>query len=242
MENRFIVIVPVYNAVNYIDGCIDSILCQRYDNFRLCIINDGSTDGTREKISRRHQPWNMDIVHLVHNGSALGNIATGIYQFALDPEDIIVVVDGDDSLVGDTVLSDLNEVYQDPGVYMTYGQFVPISSSYGPYCKPIPDTRTYRKGTEWLASHLRTYKKKLWDKIKFEDLRDKDFNFYKTCGDTAVLYPLIEMCGHKHMRFIEKVNYLYNDLNPSNDMKLRKEEQLRTEKEIKDKPCYQELP
>jgi glycosyltransferase involved in cell wall biosynthesis len=219
---------------------------QKYDNFVLCVIDDGSTDGTWEKVMTLYNLEDlavpMEIVHLVHNGSALGNIATGIYQFAKNPEDIIVVVDGDDSLIGDTVLSDLNEVYQDPDVYMTYGQFVPVSGTYEAYCRPIPDTRTYRKGKEWLANHLRTYKKKLWDKIRHEDLHDSDYNFYKTCGDTAVLYPLIEMCGHKHMRFIEKVNYLYNDLNPSNDMKLRKEEQLRTEKEIKDKPCYEELP
>lgn len=42
------VIVPVYNSEKYIRRCVDSILSQTYLDFELLIINDGSTDRTRE--------------------------------------------------------------------------------------------------------------------------------------------------------------------------------------------------
>jgi len=40
------VIVPVYNAIHYLQKCIDSILDQSFINFELLLINDGSTDGS----------------------------------------------------------------------------------------------------------------------------------------------------------------------------------------------------
>lgn len=38
------VIVPVYNAEQYLDKCINSILCQSYGNLEIILIDDGSTD------------------------------------------------------------------------------------------------------------------------------------------------------------------------------------------------------
>lgn len=41
---RIVVIIPVYNVENYLERCIDSVLNQSFDDFRLILVNDGSTD------------------------------------------------------------------------------------------------------------------------------------------------------------------------------------------------------
>ncbi len=40
------VVIPVYNAQNYVDAAIQSILAQSFTDFELVIVDDGSTDGS----------------------------------------------------------------------------------------------------------------------------------------------------------------------------------------------------
>lgn len=46
------VLLVVHNCEMHIEECIQSILCQSYNDFELLIINDGSTDNTHAKIAQ----------------------------------------------------------------------------------------------------------------------------------------------------------------------------------------------
>ena len=52
MNDLISVIVPAYNAEEYIGECLDSLLCQTYENLQIIVVNDGSTDRTGEIIAR----------------------------------------------------------------------------------------------------------------------------------------------------------------------------------------------
>ena len=52
MENPLVsIIIPTYNRSNYLDKTLESILSQTYNNWECLIIDDGSTDNTREIVS-----------------------------------------------------------------------------------------------------------------------------------------------------------------------------------------------
>lgn len=44
------IIVPVYNVIDYLPQCLDSLLCQTHSNIEIIIIDDGSSDGCGEMV------------------------------------------------------------------------------------------------------------------------------------------------------------------------------------------------
>jgi glycosyltransferase involved in cell wall biosynthesis len=236
-NNRFIILVTQHNTVNYITKCLDSIITQDYDNYRVIVMDDASTDGTWEII--KNYPFNA-LHNIKKREYPVENFISGIELYATKPEDIIVFLSGDDWLACDDALSYLNKVYQDD-IWFTYGQFIPASGNYGPYCKPIPDTRTYRRSSQWVTSHPLTCKKWLWDKIKDSDLRYSDGNYPNHSFDRAFVHPLVEMAGAKHIKFIEKILYIYNDQNPACVYKVAPEKSIAESYYYMNKELYKEL-
>ena len=48
MAAQVSVIVPVFNAKEYLPRCLDSILLQDFSDFEVLLVDDGSTDGSKE--------------------------------------------------------------------------------------------------------------------------------------------------------------------------------------------------
>lgn len=42
------IVIPVYNTEKYLDKCLQSIMCQTYQDWECIIVDDGSTDGSAE--------------------------------------------------------------------------------------------------------------------------------------------------------------------------------------------------
>ena len=246
--NKFFVVVPVHNAVQWIEGCLDSICNQDYKHFDIIVIDDHSTDGTWNVIKE----YNVNAIRNRERAGALANIVKGINLSR--PGDIIVTVDGDDALAHNYVLSYLNGIYT-PDVLLTYGSFRPISERYSGTCQDLSDTytvdesgqwvrnsltsRTYRRSGVWVTSHLRTFRRQLWDRIDKNDLKYNG-EYFRTAWDMAFIYPMIEMAGEK-IRFIEKILYIYNDLNPNCDGTVDPQGQINMGKYIQNKQLYDEL-
>ncbi len=87
------VIMPVYNAAGYVKESIDSILAQTLVDFELILINDCSTDLSKEilesytdpRIKILHNERNMGIVHTRNRGL---EVANGEYIAILDSDDL----------------------------------------------------------------------------------------------------------------------------------------------------------
>jgi glycosyltransferase involved in cell wall biosynthesis len=47
------VVIPTYNRAAYVRACVESVLAQTFDDYEIIVIDDGSTDNTRDLL----QPW-----------------------------------------------------------------------------------------------------------------------------------------------------------------------------------------
>lgn len=92
------IIVPVYNAGNYLQGCVDSILCQKGCDFELLLVDDGSTDGS-EKICDDYasEDSRIKVIHR-KNGGASSARNTGLRNAS---GEWVMFVDSDDMLCKD---------------------------------------------------------------------------------------------------------------------------------------------
>lgn len=89
------VIVPVYNVMNYLPRCVDSIRNQTYQNLEILLVDDGSTDGTGELCNRLGAADSRIRVFHKENGgsSSARNVgiaqASGEYLGFVDSDDFI---------------------------------------------------------------------------------------------------------------------------------------------------------
>lgn len=89
------VIVPVYNAKEYLGRCVDSILGQEYTDFELILIDDGSQDGSGDLCDAyAEKDERVRVLHKENGGvSAARNlamkIARGTYLQFADSDDWI---------------------------------------------------------------------------------------------------------------------------------------------------------
>ena len=69
MEPTVSIIVPVYNAQDYLERCVDSILNQEYTELEIFLINDGSTDRSGEICeSYRKKDSRIHVIHKDNTG------------------------------------------------------------------------------------------------------------------------------------------------------------------------------
>lgn len=62
------IIIPAYNATEYIEAMLDCIIGQTYKNIEVILINDGSTDDTLDKIQKYASLDSRIVVLDVPNG------------------------------------------------------------------------------------------------------------------------------------------------------------------------------
>lgn len=115
------VIVPVYNAGEYLEECIGKLLKQKASLYKLLLIDNGSTDGSRElceKYAREHE--NIRVLYQEEKGaSAARNM--GLEQAE---GEYVVFVDADDYILGDNTLESMAELLDKSGADIAVGNYL----------------------------------------------------------------------------------------------------------------------
>ncbi len=236
-DPRFIIIIPFYNAKNYLRECLDSILGQAYPNWLAVCADDHSDDGSSEII-----PADERMIKIYNNSrvTALPNIVNAILHCSADyrDDDILCLLDGDDKFLHPYSLSIVNELYlANPACLLTYGQYITSLGRLGS-CEPyaeweFAELRKCKKG----ASHLKTFRWKLYKEFLRQDsdlkaYKDSNGNFYTMSSDPALMYPLLEIAGFENIKFNKHPVYWYR-IHEKNDSTVDIQKQKKIDAEIR---------
>lgn len=243
-EKHITIITPVYNAQDYIGRCIESVITQDYRNYTMYIIDDASTDKTLEVVhdtlSRLKFSGKVEVIKNKENVGAVFNQISTI-KSRCSPNDIVMLLDGDDWLVNDPNIFHKFNNYYHAGAEYTYGSCWSVADSIPLIAQPYPPEilkqRAYREHKfNWNMPypHLRTFVARLALNLDDELFKDDRGEWYKAGGDNATFYNIIEQADPNKILCVPDIVYNYNDLNPINDYKVNGDLQNKTAKEIID--------
>jgi glycosyltransferase involved in cell wall biosynthesis len=208
-------VVTHYAGYDYLQECLSSISKQSFSNYDKCVIDDAHA-----------------------NKGKIANIIDAITMLRPDDEDVIVILDGDDYLNGTEALSTIYKTYSNTDCLMTYGSYITNKGKKG-VTKDIPKkvikSSSYRS-SPWIYSHPKTFKGKLWKKMKDKWLRNPETGEYYTCAvDHALMYPLLEMANGR-VEHIKTPVYVYRVDNPNSLHNRDADEQIRVADIINNQP------
>lgn len=97
---KFSIIVPVYNTAQYLDTCIASVKNQKFSNWELIAIDDGSSDGSGKLLDRYAAEDNRIRVFHQNNRGQFYARQKGI---EMAEGDYLLFLDSDDQLTTDSM-------------------------------------------------------------------------------------------------------------------------------------------
>lgn len=227
----FRVVIVGWNVKAYIERCINSVIDQEYKDWTACIVLDPCDDGSYETactIARKDHR-----IKVLRNNTqmfATANIIRSIKEQPCQDEDVIITLDGDDWFADYSTLSIIKGYYdRHPELLITHGSWLPypnpeLKTNNAPYT--AEDWQKGIRKVNWRASHLRTFKYKVWKHLKHEDLIGPDGIYARVAWDLAIMFPMLEMAGQNRVKFVPEKIYVYNQESPYNDNKMRIKEQL----------------
>lgn len=199
------VIVPVYNTEAYIAKCLDSLLAQSYNNIEIMVVDDGSTDGSREICDDyEEKDIRVKVIHKTNGGlSSARNV--GLFKVK---GDYISFVDSDD-YVAKTYIEDLLKLIKDNDADISICGILAVNEVGNPIKenKFREDTKSYSSEEAMICQF---YQRgignhacgKLYSKKCFEEVRFPENRIYE---DLATVYKFFS----KAERIVKNEKPLY---------------------------------
>jgi len=239
----FKIIVVGGPAEGYVRTCLRSLVAQTVGDWQACVVLDPVGDKTYEHACSVDDP-RIKVVLNAERQFALMNTCDAIDTLHMEPDDIIVSIDADDWLARADSLEVVKREYDsDADLLLTYG-------SWMSYPNPSANTNTkepYRpedfegniRKVSWRASHLKTFKRKLWDRVDRAGFEDPQGGYFRVAWDLAFMWPMLEMAGYRRTRWIPERIYVYNQETAFNDAKLYLKQQMFYTRYMAAMPQYQ---
>jgi glycosyltransferase involved in cell wall biosynthesis len=126
------VLMPVYNGERFVLDAVASILAQTFEDFELLVIDDGSTDKTRNLLETISDPR----VHVLANPTNLGLIATLNRGLELARGRYLARMDADDLAAPERLARQIDYLERHPHVHVL-GCMAELIDEHGRRCSSL---------------------------------------------------------------------------------------------------------
>lgn len=106
------VIIPTFNRASFLKEAIDSVLAQKFKDFELIVVDDGSTDKTQE-ILKPYLEKNL-LKYLIQKNSGVAGARNAGIKAA--QSDWLVFLDSDDLWLSDKLLEQIQFLKENPAL------------------------------------------------------------------------------------------------------------------------------
>lgn len=144
-----------------------------------------------------------------HKMYATYNLQNAAHNYCHE-QDIYLILDGDDELVGHQVFKLLNAKYQEKDNWIVYTSYFSSKFSYGNSQRVHRDFFEGKRVRAHIMGPVRTYYNSLYKKIDNKQHKDKFGQYLKTAYDEAMQFPLFEMAGFDRIEYVRQLCYFYN--------------------------------
>lgn len=201
------IIVPVYNTQDYLDKCLQSIIDQTYKNIEIIIIDDGSSDNSRQIIEKYMKiDKRISYYYQVNSGVSVAR-NNGIEKSS---GNYIAFIDSDD-YIDKNFVSKLYSAISNEDVFSICGT---ISVSYDGKETHTPAEKILIDTFRRIARNRRLINKKilLESKIKFPNLKIcEDLEFYsKLMLYNDMKYSIVDECLYYYVQRQNSLIHTYN--------------------------------
>ncbi|NIG76478.1 glycosyltransferase [Klebsiella sp. Ap-873] len=119
------VVIISFNHAVYIEECIESILCQRYKNFEIIIIDNNSTDNTHAILDKYSDNEVISVVKLPANKGVSGGINEGLAHLS---GEYVIFFASDDVMLSDRLHKQVSFMRGTPDADGCFGNMLRINS------------------------------------------------------------------------------------------------------------------
>lgn len=207
MKTILSIIIPVYNQINYLESCLESVLKQNSENIELILVDDGSTDGSEILCDKYEKIYNN--IHTIHkkNGGLSSARNEGIL---MSQGQYLLFLDSDDEIADDAIECLLNIFENNVPDMVLFNYCYKTKKGYKLNGTGKSSILSLEKSIELLVKNqidnqicFKAYKRNLFSDIKFPVGRNYE--------DIATFYKLL-LCTNKNI-YVDFSLYIYNITN-----------------------------
>lgn len=88
------VIIPAYNCAQYISETVESVLAQTYQDYEIIIVDDGSTDNTKDVLSKYVEAYPNKVIYIYQQNAGEGGARNRGLKESV--RDYVAFLDSDD--------------------------------------------------------------------------------------------------------------------------------------------------